>query len=306
VKPDPNWPRASDWLAGDHDPEPVGRLAVLGVPLRLGSISGGRFDLAPNAIRRALARYSTWYGGMDDDVRSVAAADLGDVQVAQLRPEEAKEPLQAAVSVAATQSDAVVILGGDNSLTRPAVHGLDAPLDRIGLLTLDAHLDFRDLEAGLNNGNPIRALLEDGLPGGNVAQIGIQEFANSRRYLRDVSDAGITWVPADEVGAMGIVHAVQGELDDLAGKVDAIYVDLDLDVLDRAFAPACPGARPGGLQSWEVIRAARLFGKHPTVRAMDLVEVDPERDVADATVLTAAACLLSFAAGLAERAEGES
>jgi formiminoglutamase len=279
-------------------------LAILGAPIRLGSISGGRFDLAPSAIRQALARYSTWYGGIADDVRSVVASDLGDVSIAELRPEEAKEPLAAAVVDALAQSDAVVILGGDNSLTRPGVHGLELPLDRVGLITLDAHLDFRELDAGLTNGNPVRALLEDGLPGENVTQIGIQEFANSRKYLRDAVDAGITWVPVDEVGAIGIAQVVQEHLEDLGERVDAIYVDLDLDVLDRAFAPACPGSRPGGLQSREVMRAVRHFGHHPSVRAIDLVEVDPERDVADITVLTAAACLLVFAAGMADRLGG--
>jgi arginase family enzyme len=238
---------------------------------------------------------------MEDDVRSVAATDLGDAPIAELRPEAAKEPLEGAVVGALAESDALAILGGDNSVTRAGVHGLGRPLDRVGLITLDAHLDFRDLDAGLTNGNPVRALLEDGLPGRNVTQIGIQEFANSRKYMRDCVDAGITCLPVDHVGMMGIAQVVRDELHDLAERVDAIYVDLDLDVLDRAFAPACPGSRPGGLQPREVLRAAGHFGRHPSVRAIDLVEVDPERDVADVTVLTAAACLLAFAAGLAER-----
>ena len=92
-----------------------------------------------------------------------------------------------------------------------------------------------------------------------------------------------------------------GALEHLAERADAIYVDVDLDVLDRAFAPACPGARPGGLAPMEVRRAARLAGRHPKVRAMDIVEVDPTQDVADVTVLTAASCLLSFSAGLVAR-----
>ena len=74
-------------------------------------------------------------------------------------------------------------------------------------------------------------------------------------------------------------------------------------VLDRAYAPACPGARPGGLQPWEVRRAAWLCGRHPKVKALDLVEVDPTQDVADVTVLTTGACLLSFAAGVVKRLE---
>ena len=83
--------------------------------------------------------------------------------------------------------------------------------------------------------------------------------------------------------------------------MDAIYVDLDLDVLDRAFAPATPGSRPGGLNPWELRHAAHLCGRHPKVRILDLVEIDPPNDIADMTSLAAAACLLSFTSGVLRR-----
>src|SRR5215471_18965564 len=83
----------------------------------------------------------------------------------------------------------------------------------------------------------------------------------------------------------------------LAEVADRIYVDLDLDVLDRSFAPATPGSRPGGMQPSDLLEAARCCGKHPKVRAIDLVEIDPEKDVANVTVLMAASCFLAFAAG---------
>ena len=70
---------------------------------------------------------------------------------------------------------------------------------------------------------------------------------------------------------------VSGALELLAAKTDAIYVDLDMDVLDRAVAPACPGSRPGGLQPWMLRRAAHLCGAHPSVRILDIVEIDPTK-----------------------------
>jgi formiminoglutamase len=298
---DPNWPRASAWLAGVHEPDAALRLAVLGAPVRLGSISGGRFDLAPAAIRDALARFSTWAYTHQIDIRSVAAQDLGDLPLADTRPEEALEPLSDQVRRAIEGRDAVVILGGDNSITRPGVHGLGLPLDRVGLVTVDAHLDLRDLDRGLTNGNPVRALLADGLPGRNVVHIGIQPFANSSEYIEVANEADTTWIPAGHVHSDGIRPVLVEELDNLAARADAVYVDLDLDVLDRAYAPACPGARPGGLEPGDVLEAAEVAGLHPAVRAMDIVEVDPTQDVADVTLLTAASCLLSFAAGLAGR-----
>jgi len=298
---DPNWPRASAWLAGTHSADPACRLAVLGAPLRLGSITPGRTDLAPAAVRSILDRMSTYDLESDRDLNRVAASDRGDVALADIAPADALVPLAAAVRGSLAEADALALLGGDNSITRPGCHGMCSELSRAGLLTLDAHLDLRDLNPELTNGNPVRALLADGLPGANVVQIGIQPFANSRAYLEVAREAGIKVVSVSEVRARGIGMVVEEALDLLDETVDAIYVDLDLDVLDRVFAPATPGSRPGGLTPAEVRTAARLCGAHPKVRVLDLVEIDPTKDVAEATVFAAGLCLLSFASGLLGR-----
>ena len=298
---DPRWPRASAWLAGDHLDDVVARLGVVGLPLHVASLTPGRCDLSPGAIRDALHRMSTFDADDRVDIRSVEAVDLGDAGVGDLRPEDALEPAMGAVRDALEGRDAVVVLGGDNSVTRPGVQGLGIPLDRVGLITLDAHHDLRDTTDGLSNGNPVRALLEDGLPGGNVVQIGILPFANSEAYAKVAAEAGITVVTAAAVHEHGSIDDTVGSALDSLRDVDAIYVDLDVDVMDRAFAPASPGSRPGGLTPWQVQRAARLLGRHERVWAMDVVEVDPTRDVAEATALAAASFVLSFAAGLASR-----
>lgn len=298
---DPHWPRASAWLAGAHDSDARGRLAILGAPLRLGSITPGRSDLAPQAIRKALARFSTYDIEHDIELQQLAVADAGDLALADARPQEAFAPLADAVRAAIQTSNALVLLGGDNSITRPGCHGASLSLNDCGLLTLDAHLDLRDTDKGLSNGNPVRALLEDGLPGTNIIQIGIQSFANSRAYAEVAHDAGITIITVDEVRARGLDAVIKDALEQLAERARNIYFDLDVDVLDRSFALATPGARPGGLLPFEIRRAAWLCGQHEKVRVMDLVEIDPTQDIADATVMAAAACLLSFASGLLHR-----
>jgi len=303
ITDDPHWPRASAWIEGAQADDVRGRLAILGAPLRLGSITPGRCDLAPQAIRKALARFSTYDLEHNIELQQLAANDAGDLDLADAHPEEAFAPLSEAVRAALQTSNALVLLGGDNSITRPGCHGASSSLDECGLLTLDAHLDLRDTQAGLSNGNPVRALLDDGLPGANIFQIGIQSFANSRHYANVARDAGITIITMDEVRARGLERIVRESLEQLALRAQNIYVDLDVDVLDRSFAPATPGSRPGGLLPFELRRAAWLCGQHRKVRVMDLVEIDPTQDIADATVMTAAACLLSFASGLLQRIE---
>jgi arginase family enzyme len=295
---DPEWPRASAWLAGDALPDAAGPLTIVGAGAARGSITPGRCDLAPQAIRAALERFSTGDLARGADLRALRVRDLGDLAVAELSPEQAFDVIRDAVAAC---EGAVVVLGGDNSVTRPGCHGLGVPLDRCGLLTFDAHFDLRGIEDGLTNGNPVRALLADGLPGSQIVQIGLQSFANSWQYARVARDAGITVVAVEHVREHGIGRVVRDALVALNARVERIYVDCDIDVLDRVYAPACPGSRPGGLTPFELRQAVRLCGAHSAVKAMDIVEVDPARDVADATVLAAAACVLEFAAGVLER-----
>ncbi len=299
---DANWPRASAWLAGDCLPQTIGALRIVGAPSTRGSITPGRCDLAPAAIRNALERFSTYDLNTGRDIRLLRVEDAGDLDVASLAPEESFEAIREA---ARPGSAATVLLGGDNSITRPGVHALGSELGRCGLLTLDAHFDLRDLERGLTNGNPVRALLRDGLPGDRIFQVGLASFANSEPYARVAWEAGIHVAGADCVRDRGIDRVVTDALEHLDQLVEHIYVDLDLDVLDRVYAPATPGARPGGLAPYQIRRAAWLCGAHPKVRLLDLVEIDPTRDIADVTVLTAAACLLEFASGVLDRLSRE-
>src|SRR5262249_21171885 len=133
ITDDPFWPRASAWLAGEFAPSSSVSLAVLGAPLRLGSITPGRCDLAPDAVRAILRRFSVYDIESDIDLRRLETHDLGNLDVAEAKIEEAFEPIKEAVSGALEDADAMVLLGGDNSVTRPGLHGvidsLASPLD---------------------------------------------------------------------------------------------------------------------------------------------------------------------------------
>jgi arginase family enzyme len=304
VPDDPEWPRASAWLSGGGSTAPdAPTLAVLGAPLSVTSLSRSQAHTTPGAVRRALARFSTAYAAADPvddvDLDAVAARDLGDLDLHGRPVDEVHTVITDAL--ARVTADLVVVLGGDNAVTRPAVRGRCADLASAGLLTLDAHHDLRSFQAGITNGTPVRGLLDDGLPGGHVAQIGLGTFTNSRAHRRMALDAGITVITAEAARAEGVGACVLRQLDRLAQRCDAVWVDLDVDVLDAAFAPGCPGARPGGLAPWELHAAALAAGRHPAVVGIDIVEVDAAADHAGRTVDVAAQCLLHAAAGLAGR-----
>jgi formiminoglutamase len=295
VTEDPLWPRASDWLTGGGD-RTGPRLAVVGVPLCRTSLSPSGAAATPAAVRAALRRFATFHAGLGVDLSCLSVTDHGDLDVADAGVEDHLDR----VDLSGLEADLVVVLGGDNAVTRPALRTL-LDVRTAGLLTLDAHHDVRGFHAGATNGTPVRGLIEDGLPGRNIAQVGLGQLTNSRSYHDWCLKQGITLRGADDVrGRVGLI--VKELLDRMAGTCSGIYVDLDVDVVDSAFVPGCPGARPGGLLAYELLEAAVEAGRHPAVRAIDITEVDATADVGGRTVDLAAMCLLSAAAGLAARA----
>ena len=296
---DPLWPRASEWLAGGGAPNGR-RLGIVGVPLSRTSISASGASETPSAVRAALSRFATFHAGLGVDLESVSVGDAGDLDVAELSGEEALAAVDAGLAMLPSY-ELLVLLGGDNAITRPAMRTLLPDLGRAGLLTMDAHHDVRGFHAGPTNGTPVRGLIEDGLPGRQVVQIGIGNLTNSRAYRTWCDEHGIDVHGVAAAQAEGVRTLVRRSLDRLAESCDALYVDLDVDVVDRAFVPGCPGARPAGLLPGELLKAAEEAGRHPAVRAVDIVEVDATADPTGVTVDLAAMCLLSVAAGLACR-----
>jgi formiminoglutamase len=300
-QPDRRWPKASDWLAAGPGDRPVD-LAVLGVPAFATSLSQSGAHATPSAVRRALGRFSTWCASRRIDVAELIAPwDRGDVHDPDI-PVEGEWRVRTAAETAAAKSRLVVAIGGDNSLSYPVMAGtFGDELPRAGLITLDAHHDLRD---GRSNGTPVRDLIEAGLPGEQIVQVGIADWADSRSYATEAHARGVTVIGRGEVANRGI-GACMREAFELAGAGGGgIYVDLDLDVCDRGVAPACPGSLPGGLSANELLQAAYLAGHEPGVRAIDIAEVDATRDSPDErTVSLAALCLLEIAAGLALRGD---
>ncbi|MDQ1645342.1 MAG: formiminoglutamase [Cryptosporangiaceae bacterium] len=296
---DPQWPRASDWLASGGS-STGRRLGVVGVPLSRTSISPSGAHETPGAVRAALRRFATFHAGLRVDLAALSIHDAGDLDVAELQGDEALAAVDDAIA-ALPAYELLVLLGGDNAITRPAMRTLLPSLGSAGLLTLDAHHDVRGFHDGPTNGTPVRGLIDDGLSGRHVVQIGIGNLTNSRAYRSWCEEQGITIVGVAAAQSEGVRTVVRRSLDRLAESCDVLYVDLDVDVVDRAFVPGCPGARPGGLLPGELLKAAEEAGRHPAVRAIDIVEVDATADPAGITVDLAAMCLLSAAAGLAAR-----
>ena len=272
-------------------------IALLGFPVHKSSITPNSCHLAPKAIRSALARYSTFSASGDVDLRELKITDLGDVTGAD--SSNGKKVIAKKVNGLLDKYGLLIALGGDNSITYTVASGLFGDLSKVGLITLDAHHDLRD---GNTNGSPVWRLIQAGLPGKNIVQIGISDFANSKEYSTRAKEAGIFVITRAQLRNKSIQDAMKQAFAHLGRNVDHIYVDLDVDVCDRSVAPACPAATPGGISADELRQAAFLAGANYKVRAVDITEIDPKRDSKDErTVRLAALLVLEIAAGYKTR-----
>ena len=292
-----SWFSAADLLTQDSS-APV---ALLGAPLGLGSITPGKCDLAPATLRAAMKRMSVYDLETETDLSALRVFDAGNVDVEQTQPAEALAPIVSRMRPLLDAHKLTMLIGGNNAITRPAVHALDRTLQRVGLLTLDAHFDLRDTDCGLTNGNPIQALLEDGMPGAHIAQIGLLPFANTKKAHEKAKAAGIYVATAAACRAQGLAAIAENALARLSAKCDMIHVDFDIDVVERHAMPGAPGARPGGLAVQDFFDATRLICAHPKVKSVDLTEFDPSLDVAAISALTAARWTCEVLAGFQKR-----
>ena len=293
---DPLWPRAGDWpsdVAGPID------LALVGIPTWRTSLSPTSAHATPAAVRTALRRFAPFAASLDGrNLDDLVFADFGDA----VEPDgpDGEPVAKALMADAVRRSTVTVALGGDNAATVPAALGAwGSELPRAGLVTLDAHHDLRD---GISNGSPVRRLVEAGLDGRRIVQIGIADFANSKGYTERARELGITVIPRDALHARPMAD-VMAEAFEIAGADGGpIHVDLDVDVCDRSDAPACPASGPGGIAAHELRAAARAAGSDRRVRSVDITEIDALTDAPDGrTVRLAALCVLEVAAGLASR-----
>jgi agmatinase len=249
-------------------------VCLLGVPWDEHSSHLRGPALAPAVIRSALRSPSSnpsTESGLDlgDEPR---LQDAGDLEIPP--GPTAVEAIEGGVGRLLDQGRRVLALGGDHAVAYPAVRAHARRHEGLTLVQLDAHPDLYDEFEGdrLSNACPFARIMEEGRVR-RLVQVGIRTMNAPQRTQAERFDVEVidmrSWHPEVSVAAEG-----------------PIYVSLDLDVLDPAFAPGVSHPEPGGLSTRDVIDVLqRLPG--PLVGA-DLVELNPTRDPAGTTAMVAA------------------
>jgi formimidoylglutamase len=198
-----------------------------------------------------------------------------------------------------------IFLGGDHGCTGSVIRGLAAarPKLKLGLVTIDAHLDVREYadESSLSSGTPFRRALETQiLDGERVSMIGIRPFANSRYYLDWAAAQRIRVSTAEELSTPGAAECAHQALDAVADGMDALYLSVDMDAVDAAFAPGVSASGIGGITAREMIELVATIATHPKLIGADLMELSPPYDQDARTARLAARLLLELLAGRAD------
>jgi agmatinase len=193
-----------------------------------------------------------------------------------------------------------IILGGDHSITDPAIRGMfdRKPNSKIGIIVFDAHFDSREPTVGKEHSGHWMHTLADTIDYAKTVQIGINAPIYSETYLRTAEEAGVLIITPYDVRRQGWKESIQEAIFHASNEVDGIYLSVDIDSIDLAYAPGTSVPNVGGLMAHEILDAVFEIAAKAPVIGMDITEVSPPLDQNDMTSKLAAQIVLNFLAGV--------
>ncbi|MBV9278481.1 MAG: agmatinase family protein [Chloroflexi bacterium] len=278
-------------------------VALLGVPFDTTTMVRRGSRLAPQAVRMALAGSSSFEPGLGVDLADgPALCDVGDVDVVHTSIDVTWERTRSVVGDLVRSGLSPLVIGGDHGAVYPVVSGVAEGLGHpVGVIVFDSHYDVRISHHGeTSSGVPFRYLLEAepaALRGENLVEIGLVGWHNARLYRDYCLERGVTLISAREVHRGRPDEIARRALEIAGAGTDAIWVSVDIDCVDAAFAPGTNVPAIGGLTSFEMLEMLNALGSDPRVVGMDVMEVSPPFDSAGNTAALAAALILNYLAG---------
>jgi len=266
---------------------------------------GARFG--PRALRALAYGPGTFHLDLGIEIfDGIEVVDYGDAICAHGMVEESHAAIRARVSDVASRGIFPVVIGGDHSITWPAATAVAEARGwgRVGVIHFDAHADTADIIDGnlASHGTPMRRLIESGaVLGAHFVQVGLRGYwppAETWAWMREQS---MRTHLMHEIWERGLDAVIDDAVAEAMDGCDAVYLSVDIDVLDPGFAPGTGTPEPGGLAPVDLLRAVRRLALEVPLVALDVVEVCPAYDWAELTVNNAHRVILEVLAGLAVR-----
>lgn len=298
------------WLTPWNFEEPLDA-GLVGAPCNLGTSGWLGTHEAPGAIREAFALFATRSFDFETDVQDLRVRDLGDIRMHLTDIQQTHANIEnTLLQLYRERPDFIpIVLGGDHSIAVPSARAFQRGHEsRLGLIHFSASDDLRDTaDEGSSSATPVRQLIDgDVIRGQNTVEVGLHGFMGSQVLKQYAAEKGLRVVAAREVHRLGIHRLMDEALGQATSGTDGVYVSLSIDVMDPAYAPGTGASCSGGLEPGEIFEAAYRLGACPQVCALDLVELDPLRDVKSATSQLAVIIIMSFLVGVHARKHGSS
>jgi agmatinase len=286
----------SNIFSGIQKPIRKAKYVVFGVPFDVTSTyrTGARFG--PNAVRLASQNIETYSFRSGVDVEDLLLHDLGDLHVST-SPKKTVDTLKLVVEDLLAVKKVPVAIGGEHTITLGVLKGLGAKAKETAVVSFDAHLDVRKEYQGLTLSHTtfMRVINEEVKPA-KIIEVGTR--AVSREELAYAEQAGIDFFTSQQIRKEGVAQIIQRLKDELA-QFKNLYLTVDMDVLDPAFAPAVQNPEPDGIETHTLLDAVCALCDKRVV-GFDVVEVAPVYDqgisaVAAAKVIFEMLCQLEKA-----------
>ncbi len=251
--------------------------SFLGVPFDSTSSfkPGSRF--APDYLRISSRSIELYSIRSSVDMEEVGIYDEGDLIVSHGDPQKTLEILEIVVRDLISEGRIPIIVGGEHTISLGSVRGLPRST---GVLILDAHMDLRDDFMGNRYSHAcVSKRILELLGSGALFMVGARAF--TREEMRTAMKNNIEFITAQELRREGR-RAAAGKILRWMDSFKYIYISIDIDVLDPAFAPGTGTPEPDGLTTWELLDLLYEVVDERTL-AFDLVEVNPMVDISGIT-----------------------
>lgn len=269
---------------------------------------GARY--APNCIRNALGGImNRMEEGLLFDVCHNCLIDYNQIEIrdygnsdriCRYSHEQSLQEMSEAVQTIIRDGYTPLILGGDHSVTNAGFDALyNCTSGRVGIIDFDAHLDLKydsPVQGRYSGSSEIRRAIErERVNPRNVVEIGPRGF-NYPEHYHYIRESGLTIFTPRDVYEQGAKKIAERALDVASDGTDAIYVTVDIDALDMAYALGSGGQEPAGLNHFQLSDMLRVIA--PAASAIDFVEVNPMTDHRELTSHVCANLILEYIAGL--------
>jgi len=290
------------------------RAVIIGAPFDGGTSHRPGCRFGPQAIR------TTDYLAHDgqrpslalgvDPLMDLGVVDLGDVMMPSGDTERSLQLLEDRVSTVANAGVIPIILGGDHTIALPDVTGVARHVGwgRVSVIHFDAHADTGQSQMGslYGHGTPMRRLIESGAcRGDRFLQIGLRGYWPEPETLDWMAEQGMRSYEMGEIVARGLDDVLDEALDIAMTDCDAVFMSVDVDVVDPGAAPGTGTPEPGGLTSRQLLDAVRRVAMSVPIGGVDVVEVAPPYDHAEITAYLGNRIVLEALGGVAWRRRDE-